>query len=208
MADRGGTELEDIQEWSRLYATLQGIQGSVLNDNDIELTHNRQPGNAMPDEGDGQDLTIAGEAAGNGNAKTYNVPLFSGIFNVEKYFPLLLTDQGLDLYFYVNPAVDIGAWTPAATEVVYSGSPFRYKIDEFKYVAHEVILQDNFVNQMKQSMMATGGMLSMSSTTYHYYSYNKLALVTGNITIPISHLRPRQVAQSVTRAFAEQWFDG
>ena len=39
---------------------------------------------------------------------------------------------------------------------------------------------------MKQSMMATGGMLSMSSTTYHYYSYNKLALVTGNITIPIS----------------------
>ena len=52
-------------------------------------------------------------------------------------------------------------------------------------MAHEVILQDNFVNQMKQSMMATGGMLSMSSTTYHYYSYNKLALVTGNITIPI-----------------------
>ena len=40
----GGTELEDIQEWSRLYATLQGVQGPIMNDNDIELTHNRQPG--------------------------------------------------------------------------------------------------------------------------------------------------------------------
>lgn len=180
----GGTELEDIQEWSRLYATLQGVQGSIMNDNDIELTHNRQPGNALPDEGDGQDLTIAGEAAGNGNSKTYNVPLFSGIFNVDKYFPLLLTDQGLDLYFYVNPAVDIGTWTDPQGGAPATG--FRYQISEFKYVAHEVILQDNFVNQMKQSMMATGGMLSMSSTTYRYYSYNKPANQVGRLTIPIS----------------------
>ena len=53
-------------------------------------------------------------------------------------------------------------------------------------MAHEVILQDNFVNQMKQSMMATGGMLSMSSTTYRYYSYNNPANQVGRLTIPIS----------------------
>ena len=58
-----------------------------------------------------------------GGSRIYNVPLFLGIFNIDKYFPLLLTDQGIDLYFYVNPAVDIGAWTPTATEVVYTGSP-------------------------------------------------------------------------------------
>ena len=63
MADRGGTELEDIQEWSRLYATLQGIQGSVLNDNDIELTHNRRPSNTLPDENDVRDDVLQGEAA-------------------------------------------------------------------------------------------------------------------------------------------------
>ena len=70
MADRGGTELEDIQEWSRLYATLQGVQGSLMNGNDIEPTHNRTPADTLPDEGDGQDLTLHGEAAGTGDAKT------------------------------------------------------------------------------------------------------------------------------------------
>ena len=53
-------------------------------------------------------------------------------------------------------------------------------------MAHEVILQDNFVNQMNQSMMATGGMLSMSSTTYRYYSYNKGENIANDLSVPIS----------------------
>ena len=59
----GGTELEDIQEWSRLYATLQGVQGSIMNDNDIELTHNRRPSDTLPDENDVRDDVLQGEAA-------------------------------------------------------------------------------------------------------------------------------------------------
>ena len=44
-----------------------------------------------------------------------------------------------------------------------------YEITKVKYVAHEVNLDDGFVNQMKASMSATGGLLSLSSTTYRYY---------------------------------------
>jgi len=40
------------------------------------------------------------------------------------------------------------------------------------YVA-VINLDDNFVGQMKASMSATGGLLSMSSTTYRYYQTTK-----------------------------------
>ena len=48
-----------------------------------------------------------------------------------------------------------------------------------KYVAHEVNLDDAFVNQMKASMQATGGVLSLSSTTYRYNQVNFGKLTTG-----------------------------
>ena len=183
----GGQELEDIQEWSRLYATLLCAQGSVLNADENSLTQHGKNTEYIADDAewtttaptdaelnaamDRRNPNIHKPAPGaaavgtfgtiqNGDSRTYNVPLMSGIFNIEKYFPLLLTDQGLDLYFTLNSAVEIGVWDNAAA---------GYQINNVKYVAHEVNLDDSFVNQMKASMQATGGLLSLSSTTYRYY---------------------------------------
>eukprot|EP01047_Picozoa_sp_COSAG01_P026487 COSAG01_NODE_1708_length_9425_cov_5.499893_16_plen_100_part_00 len=49
-------------------------------------------------------LGVAGAGVG---TQIYNVPLMSAIFNIEKYmyFPLLLTDQGLDIYLWTGPCV-------------------------------------------------------------------------------------------------------
>ena len=190
----GGQELEDIQEWSRLYATLLAAQGSRLNSDELSLTQN-DPNVFNPAAADlvAADLTDASVAANlaatnakidaqvnalnpsvnpaggllaanraAGSTATYNIPIMSGIFNIEKYFPLLLTDQGLDLYFTLAPNVDVGVWAAGALDG-------GYEISKVKYVAHEVNLDDGFVNQMKASMSATGGMLSLSSTTYRYY---------------------------------------
>ena len=99
---------------------------------------------------------------GQHESRTYNVPIISAFFNIDKYFPLLLTEQGLDLYFYLEQPKNIGVWSADA------GSTHDYSITEVKYVAHEVNLDDAFVNQMKASMQATGGVLSLSSTTYKY----------------------------------------
>ena len=196
----GGQELEDIQEYSRLYAMLLSAQGSDLTQNEHSLTQHSgyTPSKVALVQADLTDATVAANLAAtnealnstnpnlhpaedqvaHGSSRTFNVPIVSGLFNVEKYFPLLLTEQGLDVYLTLNPAVDIGVWSGA--------SPDTYEINSVKYVTHEVNLDDSFVNQMKASMGATGGVLSMSSTTYRYYQDQKPATSTGTHTSNIS----------------------
>ena len=203
----GGQELEDIQEYSRLYSILNTIQGSrvtadensltqhqpfagdataaVLNENNAQLTAALAAGGSTTGtiikgaidaavasrtgEGASYRHTATGggpgrltqAANGAGGKATYNVPIISAFFNIDKYFPLLLTEQGLDLYFYLDDPLNVGVH--AAREATAN-----YEITEVRYVAHEVNLDDAFVNQMKASMQATGGVLSLSSTTYKY----------------------------------------
>eukprot|EP01045_Picozoa_sp_COSAG04_P019255 COSAG04_NODE_1855_length_5385_cov_4.796443_1_plen_371_part_10 len=221
----GGQELEDIQEYSRLYSILQSIQGSRVTADETSLTEHRPfatgygaPASAISDAnveliqvpaldgnphaaqdvgggaaaaaafngaidaainrglngatgegasyqhantvGGGGQLAQAAAAANRGKV-TYNIPIISAFFNIDKYFPLLLTEQGLDLYFYLEQPLNIGVH--AAREATAD-----YSITDVRYVAHEVNLDDAFVNQMKASMQATGGVLSLSSTTYRY----------------------------------------
>lgn len=209
----GGQELEDIQEWSRLYSILLSAQGSRLNSDELSLTQHdpnvfaKQPARTVTAQHVTADQVAAGvvgtaanqqgvidfaaainalgdAAATNGGSNNvnpsinpvvsssagvehpageqfYNFPLMSAIFNIEKYFPLLLTDQGLDIYLTLNSTKEIGC---------YEGDPTGdYELSNVQYIAHEVHLDDGFVNQMKASMAATGGMLSLSSTTYRHY---------------------------------------
>lgn len=221
----GGKELEDIQEYGRLYAMLNTIQGSSINNDEHSLTHHTQFGattaaaanvtaTAVTQADLGTNAEIATDAgandgasgaslvavktavdnaleamrvkvntqvnnsinaqinngafkynavdqvAANGGSVVYNVPLISAIFNIDKYFPLLLTDQGLDIYLHLDNTLNVG---------VFSAAPDAdYTISDVKYVAHEVNLDDSFVNQMRASMAATNGVLSLSSTTYRY----------------------------------------
>ena len=203
----GGQELEDIQEYSRLYSMLTSIQGSRVTGDETSLTSRGRfggaaaaiaaiPGAAVAGDSAAQavagidtvvgnlrtavngainnfngegvsylhnDITAAAGALANGESYTYSIPIISAFFNIEKYFPLLLTEQGIDLYFYLEQGVNIGCWDNAI-----AGPDGGYKITEVKYVAHEVNLDDAFVNQMKSSMQATGGVLSLASTTYRY----------------------------------------
>eukprot|EP01043_Picozoa_sp_COSAG02_P037611 COSAG02_NODE_2836_length_7923_cov_152.700153_6_plen_350_part_00 len=218
----GGQELEDIQEYGRLYSILQSVQGSRLTADETSLTqHQPFAGDAAAPAAavtTGQAAAIAagagGEAAFNAEVDaaivravdsrtgegasyrhnvftqvaqngeiTYNVPLISAFFNIDKYFPLLLTEQGLDIYLYLETTKNIGVHdnTNEATA--------NYEINNVRYVAHEVNLDDAFVNQMKASMQATGGVLSLSSTTYRYNNVagvSKIADAAGTEIVNIS----------------------
>ena len=200
----GGQELEDIGEYSRLYSILESIQGSRLTADEHSLTeHQNFTGVAAVTDANITDNTVSaaavntqvGVASGNylhnvaaqvanGGSKVFNVPLVSAIFNIEKYFPLLLTQQGIDIYLTLNPTADIGAW---------SGAPTQYLISDVKYLAHEVNLDDAFVNQMKASIQATGGVLSLASTTYRHYLNNQTGAnpttATHNVSTQVKSLK-------------------
>ena len=199
----GGQELEDISEYSRLYAILESIQGSRLNADEHSLTEHEDftPNAAAVTDVMITDATVSGanvsaqiNAAVDGanpyvhpantniahnNSRVFNVPLVSAIFNIEKYFPLLLTQQGIDVYLTLNSAADIGAWSGAV-------AANQWEISEVKYVAHEVNLDDMFTNQMKMSIQATGGVLSLASTTYKHYLVNQSKANIGSATHNVS----------------------
>ena len=194
----GGQELEDIQEYSRLYAILSAAQGSdnMVNENSLTQHNGYSPeksaaasaagagaltgANANELVNDNVDKlnknlhNVSTQLAHNAS-KTYNISLVSGIFNIDKYFPLMLTDQGLDVYLTLTPGVDIGVWNNAPDGDIYS-------ISNVKYIGHEVTLDPSFIDQMKASMMATDGFLSMSSTSYRYYSDNVTSTSTTHTT--------------------------
>ena len=95
-----------------------------------------------------------------------------------------MTQQGIDIYLTLNPTTDIGAW---------SAAPTQYKICDVKYIAHEVNLDDAFVNQMKASIQATGGVLSLASTTYRHYLNNQTGAnpttATHNVSTQVKSLK-------------------
>ena len=255
----GGQELEDIQEWGRLYSILQGVQGSRLTCDEHSLTQHEPFASVSADSaiattdvaasaivaGDvkndagatiantdiddtavvatvNQAITngintgladlrtkvntatadivdtkvrnalnaqttsdiapyqfnaatqVSGVAPAGGASITYNIPILSAFFNIEKYFPLLLTEQGLDLYFYCEQPANVGVWAAAVADI-------KYEISSVRYVAHEVNLDDAFVNQMKASMQATGGVLSLSSTTYRHNQITGVGALNSDI---------------------------
>ena len=128
----GGQELEDIQEWSRLYATLLSAQGSRLNSDELSLTQHdpsvfsaESPGLLQAEL---TDVTVAANLATTnakiataidtinpsknpslgalaaaraaGSTQLYNIPIMSGIFNIEKYFPLTTHRSGFGSLFH------------------------------------------------------------------------------------------------------------
>ena len=121
----GGQELEDISEYSRLYAILESIQGSRLNADEHSLTEH-QPfapnaaavTNAMVTDASADGAGISAQinaavdganpyvhaAVGSvqaGQSRTFNVPLVSAIFNIEKYSSLFNNGHFVHLnHFY------------------------------------------------------------------------------------------------------------
>ena len=83
----------------------------------------------------------------------------------------------MDLYFYLEEPNNIGVW---------GGDTASYEINNVRYVAHEVNLDDAFVNQMKSSMQATGGVLSLSSTTYKYNQITSVGKMDAGINDDIN----------------------
>ena len=90
----------------------------------------------------------------------------SAILNNSKYWPLIFTNLGLDIYLHLEDAVNVGAFR---THVGITGTKPAYKIDNVRYHAHLVDVDRSFYDRMRMAMQASGGVLQMSGTTYKHY---------------------------------------
>ena len=123
---------------------------SQMNQAQVSLVHNSSTGDAT-----------SGNIAPS-QKRTYNFPVISAIFNLTKYFPLVLTSQGLDVIFHLAPAVQIGAWTHNATVPDYT-------ITNCRFVSHEVSLDATFYDRLRSSVASSSGVLTLAGETFRHY---------------------------------------
>ena len=100
----------------------------------------------------------------NTETRVFNFPLISMIFNLEKYFPLILTNSGLDIIMHLAPAVEVGVWDAL--------NHASYEISKVRYVAHVVDLDATFYDRLRASVAASNGVLTLAGTTYKHYLNN------------------------------------
>eukprot|EP01051_Picozoa_sp_SAG22_P008673 SAG22_NODE_677_length_7962_cov_53.676078_6_plen_469_part_00 len=109
--------------------------------------------------------TVATNTLANGESFTYNFSLISAILNQPKYFPLIFTNLGLDIYLHLEDGVNIGVYDGGDP----AGDDGGYRIDNVRFHCHLVDVDKSFYDRMRQSMMASGGVLQFSGTTYKHY---------------------------------------
>eukprot|EP01051_Picozoa_sp_SAG22_P006474 SAG22_NODE_424_length_10663_cov_93.402026_18_plen_395_part_00 len=90
---------------------------------------------------------------------TYNIPLVSAILNNSKYWPLIFTNLGLDLYIHLEDAVNVGAYR---RHLGVADLKPDYEITNVRYHAHLVDVDRSFYDRMRMAMQASGGVLQMS----------------------------------------------
>jgi len=133
---------------------------------------------------------------------TLNFPLVSMIFNLEKYFPLILTKAGIDVIFHTAP--------PNEVMCVPTTHFPNYEITGVRFIAHEVQLDAAFYTRLRDSVGASEGVLTLAGTTFKHYLNNINPTGPEDITIAtrvsslkalLSRASPRQ-AGNLTMALA------
>ena len=105
---------------------------------------------------------------GNGaNTLRYNVPLVSGLLNMEKYLPLVQMNAGITLEIELDTANSVGITGAAGGG---AGADAVWTLTDVRYVAHLIDLQRDFYDKMRMVMEGSGGVLQLAGSTFRHYS--------------------------------------
>lgn len=106
-----------------------------------------------------------------GTERTYNVPIVSALFNMEKYLPLVMMNAGLTLELELDVAGSVGLQDAnGATTLSVGDEVPEWTIKDVRYVAHLIDLQRDFYDRMRMVMEGSGGVLQLAGTTFRHYS--------------------------------------
>tara|TARA_R110000737_G_scaffold54642_1_gene76963 strand:- start:195 stop:1766 length:1572 start_codon:yes stop_codon:yes gene_type:complete len=101
---------------------------------------------------------------------TYNVPLVSALFNMEKYLPLVMMNAGLTIEIELDTAQAIGVCRNGSDAAGAGNVAPSWTVSDVRYVAHLIDLQRDFYDRMRMVMEGSGGVLQLAGTTYRHYS--------------------------------------
>ena len=160
---RSGFEVSSENTFSNA-ADGNNLHGSSIRNESIALYSDGVtggPANLATDDGD---------AHASKSSYTYNIPIVSAILNNSKYWPLIFTNLGLDIYIHLEDAINVAAFR---RHIGITTLTPAYEISNVRYHAHLVDVDRSFYDRMRMAMQASGGVLQMSGTTYKHYMDSK-----------------------------------
>ena len=142
----------------------------------------------MPTAANAQNTTAVGAA----NTQTYTYKLHSGLLDNDKYLPLVLMNNGLDIEIHLAQGVDIGISDQGTNTIAY-------QVRNVRYVAHLIDLQRDFYDMLRQTQQASGGVIQIAGQTFRNFTSPMTAAVTGPQTINVP-VRARSIKSVLFKA--------
>tara|TARA_R110002153_G_scaffold78369_1_gene200631 strand:- start:2526 stop:3947 length:1422 start_codon:yes stop_codon:yes gene_type:complete len=103
--------------------------------------------------------------------------LYSGLLDNEKYLPLVLMNNGLDIEIHLASGEEAGVSDAAANIPTYT-------ISNVRYVAHLIDLQRDFYDMLRQTQQASGGVIQLAGQTFRSFT-SPLANAAGQYAVNI-----------------------
>ena len=172
----GGTVLEDIDQYGRLYAGIlypaqagynSIVSGSITNHQCI-VSATTQAFGVLHNVEAAQAVSTSHKMC---------IQLASGLLNMDKYLPLVMMNAGFTIELELDVQGSFGIGTAAAATPVWS-------ITNIRYVAHLIDLERDFYDRLRMVMEGSGGVLQLAGQTFRHYSGNFPTAAT-NITINV-----------------------
>ena len=129
--------------------------------------------------------SVAGGGIANDTSATYNVPLISALFNMEKYLPLVMMNAGLTIEIELGTAQEAGVARTGDDNAGVGQAGIDWEVSDVRYVAHLIDLQRDFYDRMRMVMEGSGGVLQLAGTTFrHYQGTTNAGAGTNIVNIP------------------------
>tara|TARA_R110001592_G_scaffold357277_2_gene660155 strand:- start:1699 stop:3105 length:1407 start_codon:yes stop_codon:yes gene_type:complete len=105
--------------------------------------------------------------------------LVSGLLDNDKYLPLVLMNNGIDIEIHLESGVRVCSSSADRSAT--------YEISNVRYVAHLVDLQRDFYDMLRMTQQQSGGVIQIAGQTYRHFSNTIAATSKGevNFNVPV-----------------------
>ena len=105
--------------------------------------------------------------------------LVSGLLDNEKYLPLVLMNNGIDIEIHLEAGARLGCCA--------DNQPITYEVSNVRYVAHLIDLQRDFYDMLRMTQQQSGGVIQIAGQTYRHFSNSvpKTSQALNSYNIPV-----------------------